>query len=137
MIKRCVFCQIAQKEIPAWIVFENKQVICFFPKVMNAYGHTLIAPKKHFQDIYDIPETLLNEIAAVIKKISLDYKLKIHATGMNLLHASGKDGQQSVFHFHVHLLPRFNDDKLNAWPNLPKPDIDRDNLLKILLDYNI
>jgi histidine triad (HIT) family protein len=51
---------------------------------------------------------------------------------MNLIHASGVDGQQSVFHFHIHLLPRFKDDKLNTWPNLPKIETDKDELLEKL-----
>ena len=128
----CKFCQIVNRQIPAWIVYENEKVISFLPQKIEVYGHTLIAPKQHYADLYDIPEDILCELIKASKKITLAYKEKIDATGMNLMHASGFDGQQSVFHFHIHLLPRFKDDKLNTWPNLPKIEIDKDELFRKL-----
>ena len=120
------------RQIPARIIYENRKVISFFPKKLEVYGHTLIAPKEHYADLYDIPEGILCELIKVSKKITLAYKEKINASGMNLMHASGIDGQQSVFHFHIHLLPRFKEDKLNTWPSLPKIEIDEDELFQRL-----
>ena len=128
----CKFCQIVSRQIPARIIYENRKVISFFPKKLEVYGHTLIAPKEHYADLYDIPEGILCELIKVSKKITLAYKEKINASGMNLMHASGIDGQQSVFHFHIHLLPRFKEDKLNTWPSLPKIEIDKDELFQKL-----
>jgi len=128
----CKFCQIINRKIPSWIVYENEKVICFLPQKLEVYGHTLIVPKQHYTDLYDIPEDILCELIKVSKKITIAYKEKINATGMNLIHASGVDGQQSVFHFHVHLLPRFKDDKLNTWPNLPKIETNKNELLEKL-----
>lgn len=131
-MNNCIFCQIIDKKAPAKIVFENENVICFLPKKMEVYGHTLVVSKKHYADLYDIPTNVLCELTKVAKKLTLEYKQKINATGMNLMHASGKDGQQSVFHFHFHLLPRFKNDGLNTWPNLAKIEIDIDELWKKL-----
>jgi Diadenosine tetraphosphate (Ap4A) hydrolase and other HIT family hydrolases len=128
----CKFCQIINRQIPSWIVYENEKVICFLPQKIEVYGHTLVASKQHYADLYDIPEDILCELIKVSKKLTIAYKEKINATGMNLMHASGVDGQQSVFHFHIHLLPRFKDDKLNTWPNLPKIKINKDELLQKL-----
>ncbi len=128
----CKFCQIINRKIPSWIVYENEKVICFLPKKLEVYGHTLIVPKQHYTDLYDIPEDILCELIKVSKKITIAYKEKINATGMNLMHASGVDSQQSVFHFHIHILPRFKDDKLDTWPNLPKIETDKDELLEKL-----
>jgi histidine triad (HIT) family protein len=131
-MNNCIFCQIINKQAPAWIVYEDEDVICFLPQKVEVYGHTLIVPKQHYVDLYDIPENVLCDLVKVAKKLTLVYKEKINATGANLMHASGVDGQQSVFHFHFHLLPRFKDDRLDTWPKLPKVKIDKDELLKKL-----
>lgn len=124
----CVFCKIVRGEEPARVIYENEDVICFLPKKIGVYGYTLVVPRKHFQDLYDIPEELLCELIKVAQFLTREYKTKIGATGMNVLHASGKDGQQSVFHFHFHLFPRFKDDGLDTWPQLPKKDFDADEM---------
>ena len=128
----CIFCQIINRNAPSRIIYENDEIICFLPGKIEVYGHTIIAPKHHWADLYDIPENILCELAKASKKITVAYRDRINATGMNLLHASGVDSQQSVFHFHIHLLPRFKDDKLNTWPNLSEIEIDRDKLLERL-----
>jgi histidine triad (HIT) family protein len=130
--KGCPFCKIVNREISASIVYESDKVICFLPKEIEVYGHTLVAPKEHFEDLYDIPNEILGELIRICKKLSLAYKDRINATGINLMHASGKDGQQSVPHFHIHLLPRFRNDNLDTWPKLPKINIDREELLSKL-----
>ncbi len=127
-MNNCIFCQIVDRKAPAKIIYENKNVICFLPKKVEVYGHTLVVPKKHYADLYDIPTDILGDLVKVAQKLTLEYKQKINATGMNLVHASGKDGQQSVFHFHFHLLPRFKNDGLDAWPNLPKKDFNADEI---------
>ena len=128
----CLFCDIVHQRCPARIIYQTETVICFLPRVPEAYGHTLIVPKKHVPDIYAASETLLGELMAAAKKLALHYRTQIQATGVNLLHASGAAAQQSVPHFHLHLLPRFDQDGLNAWPQLPKADFDLDALLQKL-----
>lgn len=126
----CVFCKIINKEIPSYVVYENDMILAIFAKEMEVYGHTLVIPKQHYQDIYDIPEDTLAEIIKAVKKIGSIYKEKLWSTWLNILHASGVDGQQSVYHFHMHLLPRFKDDGLDTRPKLAKIDVDKDELLK-------
>jgi len=128
----CIFCQIVRGEKPAKVVYENENALCFLPKEIEVYGHTLVVPKQHFQDLYDIPQELLCKLTAVIQLLTKEYKTKIGATGMNVLHASGQDGQQSVPHFHFHLFPRFKDDNLDTWPNLAKKDFDAEEIWKKL-----
>jgi histidine triad (HIT) family protein len=100
------------------------------PKEVEVYGHTLVVPKKHYADLYDIPYEILADISRISKMLTIKYKEKINATGMNLMHASGIDGEQSVYHFHIHLLPRFENDGLHTRPKLPDIDVDKDELLK-------
>ncbi len=127
--QNCVICGLAAGHIPRWVVHETKSVICFLPLELSAYGHTVIAPKVHFADLYDIPEALLQERAVTAKRLAKHYTQALSATGTNLLHASGTDAGQSVPHFHLHLLPRFGGDGLNAWPELPPVPVGKDALL--------
>jgi len=132
----CVICDIVAKRIPSWIVYQDAEVICFLPKSLEAYGHTIIAPKNHFQDIYSVPDDILEVILITTKRIAEHYQNQISALGINILHASGVAAQQSVPHIHFHLLPRFENDGLNTWPNLPAIKINKDELLeKIKLNY--
>jgi len=129
MTEGCVICDLATGRIPRWVVHETEALICFLPLELNAYGHTVIAPKLHFADLYDIRAPLLQELAEAAKGLAVHYRTTLGATGVNLLHASGADAGQSVGHFHLHLLPRLAGDGLDAWPNLPVAPIDKDILL--------
>ena len=116
-MKDCSFCKKIKWELPSIKLFENKYVVAFAPlkKVIIGKGHMLLVPKKHFESIYDIDEFYLCELFKAVKEISIKLK-DIGADGINILHASGKSGQQSVSHFHLHLIPRFKDDGLDTWP---------------------
>lgn len=115
-MNECVFCKIINGEIPANIIYENDKVLAFLDIKPISRGHTLIVPKKHYGDIYDITEDYLKEVVAAAKKISGAVKRGLGAEGVNILHASGVAAQQSVFHFHIHLVPRYRNDGLNTWP---------------------
>ncbi len=121
----CVFCAIVAGDLPADIIYQDEHVLALLPKEIEAYGHTLVIPKQHYQDLLDISEEMLAQVMFAIQKLSLHYQKKLGATGFNLFHASGKDAQQSVFHFHFHLIPRFPEDGLNTWPNFSPFEVDR------------
>jgi histidine triad (HIT) family protein len=112
----CVFCKIINGEIPANKIYEDEKVLAFLDINPISKGHTLIIPKAHFENIFDIEENNLKEIISTGKKVSMLLKEKLNADGVNLLHASGKDAQQSVFHFHLHIVPRYKEDGLDTWP---------------------
>ena len=124
----CIFCDIINNKIPSWIVYQDKEVICFLPKSPEAYGHTIIAPKQHITNIFNAPEFVLENMIVVSQKLAIHYKSLISSTGLNLLHASGVSAQQSVLHLHIHLIPRFNNDGLNAWPEFPPVLFDKDEM---------
>jgi histidine triad (HIT) family protein len=127
-MNNCLFCDIVKGNIPSWVVYQSAEIICFLPSTMEAYGHTLIAPKAHYADIYSIPATLLATTVITAQKLSVHYQSRISSTGINLLHASGAAAQQSVFHFHLHLIPRFKNDELNAWPKLSSNPFNKDEI---------
>lgn len=101
----------------------------FFPLELNVKGHTVIAPIKHCADLFDIEANMLSSLISTTQLMAKHLKRQLGADGINLLHASGKAAQQSVLHFHVHLLPRFENDNLDAWPSLPEWSGDLDELL--------
>jgi len=115
-MSECIFCKIINREVTANIVYENDRVLAFLDINPINRGHTLIVPKKHYGNVYDITEDYLKDVAVAAKKISSAIKRGLRAEGVNILHASGGAAQQSVFHFHLHLVPRFRDDGLNTWP---------------------
>lgn len=112
---QCVFCKIAHGKIKVIKSHEDELTLAFTPKNEISKGHTLIIPKDHYESLFDIPEDLLQKVIILTKKISLKLKTEMGATGVNLLHASGEDAQQSVSHFHIHIVPRHPNDGLDLW----------------------
>jgi len=124
----CIFCKIIRNEIPSTKLFEDKNSLVIAPKEAESKGHMLIIPKKHYENIFDISEKELNNLIGVIKKLSNKLKDNWNVQGINLLHASGKVAQQSVSHFHIHLIPRFENDGVDAWPKFKYRDKERDKI---------
>lgn len=89
----CTFCKIYNQKLPAKIIYQDNILSCFLPRNMEVYGHLLVIPNKHFENIFDIPEEELTHIIKFTKKISLHLKECLGATGINILHASGKSAQ--------------------------------------------
>lgn len=111
----CIFCKIIRKESKADIIFENDVCLAFKPLNLVSEGHLLVVPKVHVENIFDIDKETLSAVMSVVKELSVSIVKEKDATGVNLLHASGKDAQQSIFHFHIHIVPRFLNDGLNLW----------------------
>lgn len=118
----CIFCQIAKGEAKAWRVFENEHVCAFFDwNPANAF-HTLVIPKKHYKDIFDISERESKEIIIAIKKITALYKEKLGIENLQIVNSSGADAQQEVFHIHFHIVPRYKGDGQDIqWK--PRPEL--------------
>ncbi len=106
----CIFCKIVNGEIPSEKVYEDEGVFAFLDIKPFTNGHTLIIPKKHYDNIFDIPEELLSKIAIVSKKVSGKLKEKLEADGISIAISNGKVAQQDIFHFHLHVIPRYAKD---------------------------
>jgi histidine triad (HIT) family protein len=111
----CIFCKIANGELKSYILFQDDDVIAFLDVNPVSTGHTLVVPKKHFENIFDIDPETAAKIMRVAQKVSIILKESLHADGVNLLNASGKEAQQSVTHFHMHIVPRYKDDGKDLW----------------------
>ncbi len=111
----CVFCKIVAKEMRGLELYEDDLVMAILDTHPVSDGHLLVIPKKHYENVFVTPDDVLSRINQVCKKMALLCKEKIGATGANILNASGKDAQQSVFHLHFHVVPRFKEDGLDLW----------------------
>jgi histidine triad (HIT) family protein len=112
-MKDCIFCRIINKEIPAHFIYEDEHVAAFLDVNPLVEGHTLVVPRKHFADIFDIDKEVLERIISVAKKISQKMKEVLGTSGVNLMNASGMSAEQSVSHFHLHIVPRKDGDNID------------------------
>jgi len=112
-MENCIFCKIANKEIPCYKIYEDDLVLAFLDISPVVSGHVLVIPKKHFKDIFEIDEEYLERIIVVAKQISIKMKESLGVEGVNLYQANGSTAGQTVFHFHLHVLPRIPGDGLN------------------------
>ena len=108
--ENCIFCKIVRGESPSYKVYENDRVIAFFDISLGNDFHTLVVPKKHYKDIFDIDNETLSEIIKVTKKICRTYKMELNIGNINLVQSNGTYAGQEVFHYHMHILPREKDD---------------------------
>ena len=112
-MNECVFCKIVTGDIKSWTVYEDDFVKSFFDVNPVSLGHTLVIPKKHFENLYDIPEDELCRIVSVARKLAHVYKKVLEINDVQILHSSGKNAQQDVPHFHIHLVPRKKGDGID------------------------
>lgn len=109
----CVFCKIINKELPCYKVYEDEFVLAFLDINPAALGHTLVIPKKHFENIFDIDEEYLKKISQAAKSISQKIIAENIGAGINLYQANGGVAEQVVPHFHLHIIPRNPGDNID------------------------
>lgn len=102
-----IFEKIINREIPAYIVYEDEDVIAFLDISQATKGHTLVVPKIAYKNIFEIPEDVLENCIKVVKKVSLACKKAFPLQGLNVLNNNETIAGQSVFHFHFHVIPRY------------------------------
>jgi histidine triad (HIT) family protein len=110
----CIFCQIVKEEIPCFKILENERVLAFEDINPISEGHTLIIPKKHASNIWEIEDDDLVAIHLASKKIALALRKVLQPKGIGFLQLNGRGVNQVVLHYHLHLMPR-----LEGMPELP------------------
>jgi histidine triad (HIT) family protein len=120
----CLFCKIAAGQLPATIVAEDERTLAFMDINPWARGHALVIPKQHARDLGAIGEDDLAACAAMAKRVAGLQRERLGADGVNLLNAYGAAAWQSVFHFHFHVIPRYEGDplRLPTTPQQADPD---------------
>ena len=109
-MENCIFCKIAEGEIPSWKVYDDEHTHAFLDiNPINEY-HTLVIPKKHYENMFDIPEDELLHIMRTVKKVVNLYHEKLGLNNVQIINNAGSEAQQDVFHIHFHIVPRFAGD---------------------------
>lgn len=107
MSQACIFCKIVAGEIPSAKVYEDEDVYAFLDLSQVAKGHTLVIPKKHSRNLYDTSPEVAGKLFAAVPKIAKALKAAYNPVGMNLLNNNEAEANQSVFHLHLHLIPKY------------------------------
>lgn len=130
----CIFCKIVKGELPGTKLYETISTIVIAPKKVESRGHLLVIPKKHYENIFDIPSKEFSKYMETVRKVCVKLKENYGADGVNILNASGKAAQQSIQHLHFHLIPRFDNDGVDAWPKFNCKDIGEDEVYEKIKD---
>jgi histidine triad (HIT) family protein len=113
--ENCIFCKIAHKEIPSDKIYEDENVFAFLDIHPVNKGHALVIPKKHAVNIYDIEDEEISKVIKTAQKIAKQLKVVVKADGINIHMNNEKAGGQAVFHAHIHVIPRHENDGLTHW----------------------
>jgi histidine triad (HIT) family protein len=116
----CIFCKIATGDMPATIVDEDERTIAFMDIAPATRGHALVIPRAHAPDLLSVDAQDLQAVAVASQRLAARAKERLAADGINLLNSCGAAAWQTVFHFHVHVIPRYRDDPLRL-PWVPGP----------------
>jgi histidine triad (HIT) family protein len=116
----CIFCAIVDGELPATVIASDERAIAFMDINPATRGHALVVPRAHSRDIHDTAPDDLAACAALAARVAARARDRLGADGVNLMNSSGAAAWQTVFHFHIHVIPRYNGDPLRL-PWKPAP----------------
>lgn len=127
----CIFCKLANGEIPTATLYENEDFRVILDAGPATKGHCLILPKAHYADIYEIPDEVLEKAAVLARKMSIRLTKALACDGLNIVQNNKPAAGQTVFHFHMHLIPRYVDDKQHIlWKPGELSDEAKEEILK-------
>lgn len=106
----CIFCKIANGEIPSNTLYEDEDFRVILDLGPATKGHALILPKEHAANLYELPEDIAAKVLPVAKKVAYKMKEKLGCDGLNLVQNNGETAGQTVMHFHMHVIPRYEND---------------------------
>lgn len=112
-MSECIFCKIVRGEAPSWRIMENKYALAFLDINPVTKYHTLVIPKKHYVNIFDVSKQDLKAVIYMVRKLSRLYQKKLGINHLQIINSNGAYGQQDVFHIHFHIVPRSAGDGQN------------------------
>lgn len=129
-METCIFCKIANGEIPAATLYEDEEFRVILDLGPATKGHALILPKAHAANIYELPDDTAGKAMILAKKMAAKLTEALKCDGFNIVQNNGEAAGQTVFHFHMHLIPRYKDDKVGlGWVPGKLSDEDKEEIL--------
>ena len=130
----CIFCKIANGDIPSRTLYEDDDFRVIMDLAPATKGHSLILPKEHYKNIYEIADGTAAKVLPLAKKMATLMTEKLGADGFNIVQNNNEIAGQTVFHFHVHLIPRYNDDNQSlVWKPQEMTDAQLDDVKEKIL----
>ena len=135
----CIFCKLANGDIPTNSIYEDDDFNVILDASPATKGHALILPKEHYKDVYSIDPELLGKAAVLAQKIKKKKKEKLGCQGYNIVQNNGEVAGQTVFHFHMHLIPRYEkqEDDTTGVVDWEQRKIDPEEMKKICEEMKI
>ena len=118
----CLFCKLANGEIPTNTLYEDDMFRVIFDLSPATKGHAIIIPKEHYKNLYELSDEVAERVMLVAKKLAIVMTELFDADGFNLIQNNNECAGQTVFHFHLHLIPRYEGDKVNKFWNPGEAD---------------
>ena len=129
----CIFCKIVNGKIPSSKIYEDDTFIVILDIFPSAKGHLLIIPKRHATNLYELNEKEASDLIPLSQKIAKKINETLKPQGLNILQNNGKAAGQDVFHYHMHLIPRYENDGIKYFKQSPQASKEEmDELLKLL-----
>lgn len=129
----CIFCKIANGEIPSRTLYEDKLFRVILDLAPATRGHALILPKEHADNLYDLPGETASAVMILAKKLAFVMRERLSCDGLNLVQNNGEAAGQTVSHFHLHMIPRYiNDGQTLGWAPSEPAEEELDEVKKIL-----
>ena len=132
-MEKCIFCKIAAGDIPAATLFEDEDFRVILDLGPASKGHALILPKAHYANLYEMPDELAGKAMILAKKMVTVLTKALDCDGFNVVQNNGESAGQTVFHFHMHLIPRYEGDQVGlTWtPGTLEADVKEEILQKV------
>lgn len=129
-MENCIFCKIAQGEIPSATLYEDEDFRVILDLGPASKGHALILPKVHAANLYELPDELASKALVLAKKMAAKMTEALQCDGFNLVQNNGECAGQTVFHFHIHLIPRYKGDGVGiSWKPGTLSEEDKEEIL--------
>lgn len=108
--ENCIFCKIASGDIPSYTLYEDESFKVFLDLSPTSFGHALIIPKEHYKNLFELDDEIASKALILAKKVGTAMKESLKCDGLNILQNNEKVAGQTMFHFHIHVIPRYEND---------------------------